>query len=102
LDIKDGQDKVRNAITSYIRATTQLTAVIGVQLLSIQRDSDILGLFKVEDYEERHRMVKKDRVLRSEQWFLKSTEYTDWVGNESSALICPGIGIYHALILKVS
>jgi hypothetical protein len=66
-----------------------------VLLLSLHKDSDILGLFNIEDFEERHRMVKKGRVWQPDQWFLKSNAYANWVCKESmapSVLICFGIG----------
>jgi hypothetical protein len=93
LDLNGAKAKVERAIDIYIKATTSLTTMIGVQILVKQKEKDILRWLWTGDVEEKHRMLKKDRVQDSGRWFLETVEYNDWVGDGSSALICPGIGI---------
>jgi len=93
LDIKGAKEKVEDAVDMYISATASLTATIGVQILVNEKEKAILQWLWTGDFEEKHRALKKSRVLYSGQWFLESDEYNEWVGNGSSMLICPGIGI---------
>jgi hypothetical protein len=91
LDITTAKAKVAQAIQMYNVATNNLTASVGLRILSNEKDQSILDWLSTADLEGRHKQMKKDRTPNTGKWFLESSEYNDWVRGEGpSTLISQG------------
>jgi hypothetical protein len=63
-----------------------------VSLLTSEKRLTILKWIYSDDFEQRHKQISMARVDGSGEWFLRSTEYRNWVrGPSGSVLFCHGM-----------